>query len=188
MIKTLALLLVLLLLAHPAQAHKLKVFASAEGAAISGLVYFSGGAKAMGVSGVVQGPDGAEVGRFATAEDGSFRFPVNVRMDHLIMVDAGDGHVASALVAADEFPASLPPTSLPQVAASARSAPTVASVAAAADMDAVEAAVARQIRPLRQQLDAYEEKVRLHDLLGGIGTIFGLFGIVAWLNARGRTS
>jgi nickel transport protein len=53
---------------------------------------------------------------------------------------------------------------------------------------ALEAAIARQIRPLREQLDAAESRIRLHDLMGGIGTIFGLFGCWAWLQSRRRGS
>jgi nickel transport protein len=166
------LLLVLLLLAGPAQAHKLKLFVTSEGAQILGDVYFSGGGKAQGVGGEVRGPDGALVGKITTGTDGSFRFTAASRMDHVITVDGGDGHSVTATIAAADLPASLP------AGAVAPQAPPPA------EMDAVEAAVARQIRPLRQQLDAYEDKLRLHDILGGIGTIFGVFGVLAWLSAR----
>lgn len=48
----------------------------------------------------------------------------------------------------------------------------------------VEEAVARQVRPLREQLLAHEERVRLRDILGGIGYILGLAGLVLWWHAR----
>lgn len=171
------LLLVLLLLASPAQAHKLKLFVASEGAQILGDVYFSGGGKAQGVGGEVRGPDGALVGKITTGTDGSFRFTAASRMDHVITVDGGDGHSVTATVAAADLPTSLPAGAAAAVAVASQAPPP-------AEMDAVEAAVARQIRPLRQQLDAYEDKLRLHDILGGIGTIFGVFGVLAWLSAR----
>ncbi|OAN52973.1 hypothetical protein A6A04_14745 [Paramagnetospirillum marisnigri] len=180
MIRPALLILGLLLAAAPAQAHKLKLFASSDGAVISGSVYFVGGAKAVGVPGVVQGPDGAELARFVTGEDGGFRVEARSRMDHLITVESGDGHAASLTIAAEDLPASLPQ------GAARRTVPPP-GIAAPAELEAVEAAVARQIAPLRRQIDAYEERVRLHDLLGGIGTIFGLFGIMAWLSARRRS-
>lgn len=171
----------LLLLAAPAQAHKLKLFATAEGPVIVGTAYFSGGDKAMGIAGMVTAPDGAVAGTVRTGADGSFRYAATARMDHIITVDGGDGHMATTVVAAAELPPSLP-------AGPAGSAPVVptAPTVAAADTEAVEAAVARQIRPLRQQLDAYEDKIRLHDIMGGIGTIFGLFGLAAWASVRRR--
>jgi nickel transport protein len=156
-------ILVVLTLSTPAQAHKLKVFATAEGAEIVGTAYFAGGGKAMGVEGRLLAADGTEEARFTTAADGSFRLGAPAGLDHTIVVDAGDGHVARTMLAALE-PAEASGSGQP--------------------MDAVEAAVARQIRPLREQLDAYEERVRLHDLMGGIGTIFGLFGVFAWVRSR----
>lgn len=174
---------VLLLWAAPAQAHKLRLFVTVEGTALVGSAYFSGGGKAMGGAGMAQAPDGSVLERFATAEDGSFRLTARARMDHILSVDSGDGHVATVVVAAEELPASLPmgPASRGRDAAAPDLPPGTG-------MEAVEAAVARQIRPLRQQLDAYEDKVRLHDVLGGIGTIFGVFGIAAWIAARRRAS
>ncbi len=158
------------LLAAPAQAHKLKVFATAEGTDIVGSAYFAGGDKAVGLPGRILGADGSLVATFATGPDGTFRQGVAARMDHTVAVESDDGHAAQFTIPAAEFPPSLPQGK--------------AAAAPAGDAAALEAAIARQIRPLREQLDAYEERIRLHDLMGGIGTIFGLFGCWAWLRSR----
>lgn len=171
--KRLAAFLAVLLLAAPAQAHKLKVFATVEGAEIAGSAYFVGGEKAAGVPGRILGADGSLLASFATGPDGGFRHRVAMRMDHVVVVESEDGHAAQFTIPAGEFPPSLPEGK-------------AAAAAAPADAAALEAAIARQIRPLREQLDAYESKVRLHDLMGGIGTIFGLFGCWAWLQSRRR--
>jgi nickel transport protein len=52
---------------------------------------------------------------------------------------------------------------------------------------AIERAVARQIRPLREQLIAAEDRIRLQDILGGIGFIMGLTGLALWLTSRRRS-
>lgn len=61
-------------------------------------------------------------------------------------------------------------------------------VATATDEAALEnlitKAVAQQIRPLREQLNAYEDQVRLRDIVGGIGYIVGLAGLAMWLRRR----
>lgn len=158
------------LLAAPAQAHKLKVFASAEGGDIVGSAYFAGGDKAVGLPGRILGADGSLVATFATGPDGTFRQGVAARMDHTVAVESDDGHAAQFTIPAAEFPSTLPEGKM--------------AAAPAGDTAALEAAIARQIRPLREQLDAYEERIRLHDLMGGIGTIFGLFGCWAWLRSR----
>lgn len=171
-----SLLLPLLLIAAPAQAHKLKVFATVEGAEIVGSAYFVGGEKAVGVPGRLIGADGASQ-NFLTDAEGGFRLGVPSRQGYTVLVEAEDGHAAAMDLPADGFT----PT-LPQDKASPSAAP------AAVDAAALEAVVARQIRPLREQLDAYEAKTRLHDVLGGIGIIFGLFGSWAWLQSRRKGS
>lgn len=180
-----ALVLGLTLLAAPAWAHKLKVFASVEGDDIVGEAYFAGGDKAMNVPGRILGADGTLAAQFATGADGTFRQTMARREDYTIHVESGDGHAADTTIHAAEFPAALPAGAVPASPVAPAAAPLPA---AAADTTALEAAIARQIRPLREQLDAYEEKLRLHDLLGGIGTIFGLFGCYAWVQSRRRGS
>lgn len=168
----------LVLASPPALAHKLKVFAGTEGAAIVGSAYFAGGGKAVGSAGRLLGPDGAVVAEFHTDAEGGFRLPVALRQDYRVSVDSGDGHLAETVVAAAELP-----EGLPTGAASAAATPAPAAMPAAAS-DQIEAAVARQILPLRRQIDAMEERARFSDIMGGIGTIFGVFGIAAWIAAR----
>jgi nickel transport protein len=174
--RRLAAFLAMLFLAAPAQAHKLKVFASVEGSDIVGSAYFVGGDKAAGVPGRILGADGSQIAIFATGPDGGFRQGVTARMDHTVMVESEDGHAAQFTIPAAQFPSALPEGRV--------MAPATEAAAAAA----LEAAIARQIRPLREQLDAYESRIRLHDVMGGIGTIFGLFGCWAWLQSRRRGS
>lgn len=48
----------------------------------------------------------------------------------------------------------------------------------------VRSAVAQQVRPLQKELQAYKEKVMFRDITGGLGFIFGLFGVAAWMASR----
>lgn len=147
--------------APAALAHKMKVFAAAEGDRISGYAYFGGGGRAIGAR-VAAEADGAPVYAGVTDAEGRFAFPVSKRADHRIVVDGGDGHVGETVVPAAELPEAAAPVAAP----------------ATADLEAlIEKAVARQVRPLREQLDAYEEKVRWHDVLGGLGVIVGVAGL-----------
>ncbi len=47
-------------------------------------------------------------------------------------------------------------------------------------------AVAREIRPLRRQLEEAQNRARLRDILGGIGYIVGVMGLVFFLKGRRR--
>lgn len=179
----------LLLAATPAEAHKLKVFAAAIGPRIEGRVYFVGGGPAAGARVTITTPDGAPITEIATDEQGNFAIIAASRADHVIAVDSRDGHVGRFTVLARDLPGDLP-----QPAAS--SAPAMAPPASApvatiqhlpsADglREIVGEAVAQQIVPLREQLNGYEDRVRLHDILGGLGYILGLAGLALWLRAR----
>lgn len=188
MIRSLFLALVVWLAAlGPAEAHKLRLFATAEGAVVSGYGYFSGGDRAQGVV-VTAEAGGAMVYSGVTSDDGTFSFTATLRADHLIKLDAGDGHAASFTLRAAELPESLPGPATtaapPPLASPPPAAATAMDDARLAEL--VERAVARQVRPLREQLDAYEETTRWRDAVGGIGFIVGLGGLAYGLAARKR--
>ncbi|MBK8175067.1 MAG: hypothetical protein IPK66_07315 [Rhodospirillales bacterium] len=184
------------LAASPAYAHKLKVFATAVGPRIDGSAYFVGGGPARGAKIVVATPGGETLALLQTDDDGKFAITATRRVDHVIIVDCGDGHVARFVIAAEDLPASLPESS--QAGAQAAVNPNVSRPSVEEAMqpagkagpealpDAVAAAVAAQIRPLREQLNAFEDEVQLRDILGGLGYILGLAGLAAWLRARQR--
>jgi len=181
--------LVLMLGTAPAFAHKMKVFASAEGATISGYVYFNSGNRAVGVRIDVADRAGTTLYTGTSDADGAFRFEATRRTDHVISAAGEDGHAATYIVPASELPDSLP---APPDNRHADTIPTpsAASVvlpesAHSTEMRAmIEQSVARQIRPLREQIDSYQEKIWWHDVLGGIGYIVGLGGLAFGLTRR----
>ena len=190
-----ALLAVALWVAAPVavQAHKLKAFATAEGKSINGYAYFSPGGRIRQATVTVTAPDGHVVTTMPTDEEGNFRFEATHRIDYRITVDGGDGHVATYTVPLAELPDSLP--SVGAIAVGETPAPAIpapayqASVEAAgfADLRAfIDQSVSRQIRPLREQIDAYQEKVWMHDVLGGLGVIFGISGVAYGRGQRRR--
>lgn len=170
--------LLLMALAAPASAHKMKVFADVEGDTVSGYAYFSPGGRAQRVGFVVTTGDGAPVLSGTTDEQGQFSFQAGARVDYLITIDGGDGHVATTRVMAADLPEAAPTVAVP----AQRQNPN------AADDDGLRAfidrSVARQIRPLREQLDAYQEKIWWHDVIGGLGYILGLGGLAFGLSSR----
>ena len=184
-------LLALSLFAGPALAHKLKVFARVEGGDIRGTAYFVGGAPASGVEVRVIGPDGSVIARPVPDAEGRFSHRPSGPDDYLVEVDSGDGHVARWKLAAGEFAAaavSAGPTAAADAPATGSGGTEAAPPAPEADADLaalIEAAVARQVGPLRDQVQAYQDEVRLHDVLGGIGYILGLAGLALWWRNRG---
>jgi len=145
--------------AGTAFAHKINIFAWAEGKTITGSVYFSGGAKAKSVKVKILAPDGRLLGEATTDADGAFTFEAAARCDHKLVAETPDGHRAQYTLSADEL-------------------------AADESAAAPSAAVIRQVALLRQELHRREHTCRLRDVLGGIGYIFGVAGVAFYFLGR----
>jgi nickel transport protein len=195
----LVVLLTLSLAAGPAAAHRLKVFVRVEAGEILGSAYFVGGAPASGAEVRVLGPDGSVLATLVPDGEGRFRYRPAAPGDYVVEAASGDGHVARWQLATKEFAAgaTAPAGQLKATghAEAAGASETVTGGPPQALLPApvpdpalaalVEDAVARQVGPLREQLQSYEDKVRLHDVLGGIGYILGLAGLALWWRSRG---
>lgn len=181
------------LLPVAAEAHRLNVFASSDGAVIRGSVYFQGMRAARNAPVRVLDPEGAVLADVVTDEAGTFVFQAARRVDHRIVADLSDGHRAEFVVSAEQLPLSLPSPSPQEPERTAGAVPEEAQaglqagVPAAAIEAIVESAVARHVGPLRQQIAAYEDRIRWHDVLGGIGYIVGMTGIACYFLARRRS-
>jgi nickel transport protein len=167
----------------PASAHALKVFAAAEGHRVEGRVYYAGGGPVRDARVTVLTPDGRVLAQLESTADGTFAYEPVELVDQLIRVQTLEGHAAEWTVTANAF------ASAPETRGGQSTAPALGGFAAAAPESAgleaaVEQAVARQVRPLREELLAYAERVRLQDLLGGIGYILGLAGLALWWRSR----
>jgi len=176
-----------------AHAHKMKLFAAVEGDTITGYAYFPGGGKAKHVKVTVRGPNGEAFGEVTTDDEGAFSFQARSRTDHVLTSESEDGHGATYTVAASELPESLPGMTVTaggEVSTPAAAAPPPDNPAqtppATPPVEVVERAVAAQIRPLREQLQHYEDLIRFRDVLGGIGYIVGVMGLISFLKTKKR--
>ena len=163
---------------RPAPAHQLKVFATAEGAEIQGYAYFPGGGRAADLPVTVLGPDDKKLGETRTDAEGRFEFHAQTRCDHRFVVDTGTGHRAHYTVEAAELSSDLPGESpaaesaevIPPVKPTQEAASTPEETLPHPDLRRmIERAVSRQIRPLREDLEAYHSRARLHEVIGEIG-------------------
>ncbi len=179
-----ALFTLCLLLPGLVHAHNVIGGVYAIGNTIEGEVGFSNGDMAAeGTEIIVRDASGNELGRVLTDVDGLFAFEATQRIEHHFFANLSSGHVLELSLPADE----LPDTLMGSDVAAAPAVPS-ASVEFSGDQTAlqlmIEKAVAKQVKPLRQELAAYKEKAKLQDILGGIGYIFGLCGIAIWWRQR----
>lgn len=187
---------------EPARAHKVKVFATAEGATITGYAYFPGGGKVRGKPVAVVGPNGRSLGQTRTNRDGEFTFTAKFACDHKFVVETGDGHRAEYTVAAEELGEGLQqaPSAEPQASRAAADEPRkpeashrppgadkpAAAVSDHALARMIEKAVSKQTARLRRDIERYQEQIRFRDVLGGIGYIFGIMAIILYFKRKGR--
>lgn len=191
--KKLALALALCAAPLPALAHKVIASVFPSGDAIEGEIGFSNGDMAVDQEIVVTGPEGTELGRIRTDEDGFFLFRPTEPVTHTFSADLGAGHVAETTMPADEVAAILGHALPTGTAAAAEAPPEPATdgtpaITIASLTDEERAAVAEivrdEIRPLRREIAAYREHNDFQTILGGIGYIAGLFGLGFYVAAR----
>jgi nickel transport protein len=174
-------------------AHKLNVFAFVEGKELSGQAYARGGETIRGAAVNVFAPDGEKLAETKTDDEGNFRIPVKYRCDHRVVVDAGGGHTAEYTVPASELPGDLPARDRSAVLAAAGTPPPPTTVVPApspgvphavhGDIEADVESLTHQVAELRKDLDAFQQRLRFQDVLGGVGYILGLAGLWYYLSA-----
>lgn len=186
-------LLLALCLTTGAEAHRLKLFATVENGVVQGYGFFIGGGRPSEAELIIRDGAGTELFRGPAAADGSFRFTPAVPADLALTMNAGDGHVADARIAADRFPqagglaaqAAEGVTSSVPVEAAMPATGDGAGLAQLVDRS-VDRAVSRQIAPLLEAYSEADGRVRFNDVVSGIAVIIGLAGAALWASSRRR--
>lgn len=203
-----ALLLVttlLLLATLPASAHKLNMFAYAEGNEIFVEGYFADGKKAKNSAVTVFDASNSELLSGTSDGEGQFSFAIPQQSDMRITINAGMGHQTEYTLLKDELrddpevtdsnSAASPITATTGIAAinsgittQTDEGPLTPTIAANIDpttlRNEVERAVGKAIKPLMRELSAMRAEKSFADIVGGIGFIFGLLGIAMYFKAR----
>lgn len=166
-------LALVVLVAIDAYGHRINLLVLPEGARAMGHAYYADGTPASGASIAVHDVSGTVLAQLQTDAEGHFEFTPGGSGTFTFVVETDDGHRAEAAVALGAADTSTVPQ--PQPAAAMRPG------------DEIERAVQRAIAPMRLQLDAYEQKTRFRDILGGMGYIVGVVGLLAWWKSRRGT-
>ncbi|ADZ69872.1 hypothetical protein [Polymorphum gilvum] len=192
-------LILLSALTGPAAAHKLKVFATVDGDAVTGYAFFVGGGRAKATPWIARDAGGTVIATGETDAEGAYRFvlPRPVTTDITVTVDTREGHVGRAVVAAARFGGAAPTAAAePNTAATTTAGMPAASASGQAGTGSptltetevaalVEAAVQRQVEPLLERIEQMDSRLRFTDILSGLFLIAGLAGLGLW--ARGRS-
>ncbi len=188
-----------------AAAHRVNVFAYVIGDTVHVESNLSGGKHVKGGKVVVTGGQGRVVASGLTDENGRFSFRVSERTDLTVLLIAGQGHRAKWVVRESELadlPAKTPPVSgvgkpeppqgtilVDEPAGDVGHSAPATPVRPEALEAMIEAVLDRKLKPIAGMLaDCRQESVRPRDVFGGLGYIFGLMGVAAYIKYRMKRS
>jgi nickel transport protein len=191
-------LLALGIFTTPALAHRVLVFAFAEGDIIHTESKFIPDTPVrQGKVLVLDQKNGKELLTGQTDDQGKFSFKIPTaavaqKLDLNIVVEAAMGHRGSWLLKADGYLTGATPGKTTALVVASPTAPAVPEAKTAnVDQQALEAAVnkalERQLAPVKEMLaELTIHRTTPADIIGGIGYILGLFGLWAYLQSRGK--
>jgi len=170
------------------EAHKVNIFAYVDG---NSIVTDSGYSRSRRVhDGVVEVYD-AGTGELLlsgrTDQKGMFSFaiPERARQENMnlrLLLKAGEGHQAQWVVKAEEFGAAGASVASP---VATESATPVVGTASSPSARRIAAIVRRELAPVKRMLaEMNQPGPSVTEIVGGIGYIFGLFGIAAYMKSR----
>lgn len=176
-------------------AHKVRVFAYESGGEIITEAKFNNGRPAKDSNIIVtNNADGAVVLQGLTDNEGSFRFAIpdqakENRLDLNIILDVGEGHKGSWLLSASDYLGGEIETAEaplePQPPMSLHKNLPKKDMNCAQLEQIIEQVVEKELAPIKRMLaESSEQKLKLQDILGGLGYIFGLAGIAAYFNSK----
>jgi hypothetical protein len=182
------LLLLSSLIAH---AHNVVGGVYVNGVDIEGEAGFSNGTMAnAGTKVKITDQSGTPLGEVETDDQGFFIFTAKKKITHVFEINMGAGHILKMQLPADELPDDLDSgAATTNTNSGTNKSSTLVSNVAKGESSPIntlhlEKAIAKQIIPLRKEIQALKEKSGLRDILGGIGYIFGLLGVVALIRER----
>jgi nickel transport protein len=186
---------VFLLMSPTAFAHKLNMFAYVEGDQIFAEGYFTDGKKAKNSTITVFDAADKQLLQGTSDADGQFTFAIPQQSDLRITVNAGMGHQAEFVLLKDELSEETADTNNEPASVLSSDNEATSSIAVQTplavtnlDNDAiraeVERAVGKAIKPLMRELSTMRAEKSLADIIGGIGFIFGLFGVAMYFKSR----
>ncbi|KPN62670.1 nickel transport protein [Aliiroseovarius crassostreae] len=192
MIRAFLLIVFLALPVLPAYAHNVISAVFPSGSNIEGEIGFSSGVMAADLLIEVFDEAGTKIGETRTDADGFFLFTPTQPITHVFRGDLGAGHVAEVIMPGAEVAELMgqnPTPSNPAAAASVlQGAPEQMTAPNAGLSDQARSELATmlrtELRPLRKEITALKNEANFQSILGGIGYIFGLFGVAFYIAAR----
>jgi nickel transport protein len=199
MVCSFAVTLSLVLCARPAAAHKVTIFAWAEGDTVHTQSRFSGGKPAKNSTVVVYDKQGNQLLEGKTDDKGEFSFKVPKQTDLKIVLKASMGHMAEWTIPAEEIMPGIDKAEgstreggaegavqeTPPLPEAKTSLPTAATLNCQEVQTLIDASLDRKLAPIVKMLaDQVGRGPTVSEVFGGIGYILGLGGVALYFSSR----
>ena len=174
-------------------AHKVNVFGYREVNCIIGEAYFSDGSSCKKCLVEIYDEQGEKIAQTTTDERGKFKVLVNEKGSVKIKLIAGEGHLAEYEIedlkeVAEKNQISFQKEISKKVVKS-KNSQIQASISKDELKNIVREVVAKEtegIKSMLMDLKKDMNKTKIHEIISGIGYIFGIWGIIALLKTRKR--
>jgi nickel transport protein len=169
-------------------AHRVNIFAQVEGDSITGQCYYSDGVPVRNQKIDISRLSGEKVMELETDSAGYFRFAPPVREDLKIVLYAGMGHKAETTIMASDMP-EIKKLSVEKPKSKQQAAVTVPERTEIDEEQlrrVVEEVVDERFNALRALIVKQQNSISLTTIIGGIGYIFGIFGLLLFLRRKKR--
>lgn len=180
----------LMLITTETFAHGLYLFANLQQDHIDGRAYYADQTPASHERVFLYDKEGNSLQKTVTNENGAFRFNIDKPQNFKVVVQAEEGHRAETQITIIEKPKITPlEQQLQQAIEGKFQYSNHSSSECKTEMleKNLVTVLQQEMQILREQLNHYENKVRWHDVLGGLGYIFGLAGFFMYLAIRRKT-
>ncbi len=174
-------LFLILISVKTASAHKVNVFGYREGNCIIGESYFSDGSPCKKCLIEIYDEQGKKIAQTTTDEKGNFKVLVNEKGPVKIKLIAGEGHLAEYEIEGIK--------KVSKKVVKSKNSQIQTSISKDELEKIVREVVAEETQGIKSMLMDLKKdmsKAKIHEIIGGIGYIFGIWGIIALLKTRKR--
>lgn len=168
----------------PVFAHKVNMFAFAEGNEVFVEGYFTDGIKPKNSAVTVFDSEGSQLLSGLTNAEGQFSFAIPKREDLRITLNAGEGHMTEYTITREELEGDMDSTAESDATGS-EITEVIAATTASPELQAmIKKAVGQSLRPVMRSLSELKEQRSFSDIVGGLGFIVGIIGGFFYFKAR----
>jgi len=177
---------IILFSVHFAFAHRVNLFAQIEKGKVVCRCYYGDGTPVRQQQIEVLNTSGVILMKGETNDQGIYTFDPPVKDDLKIVLDVGMGHRAETVVSASELPEVK--KVIKQTSNAAKETPEVQTDKIQVDEEQlrtiIEEVVDEQLRSVKEMLIKQQQSVSFTTILGGIGYIFGVFGLILYFKKK----